>query len=71
MNEQLKAQLMGLAHPSALLRRQATLGLFALLLKAPAQQQQAHDLLLACLTDPHLVWFCEVQCSAAGSMRTS
>lgn len=71
MNEQLKAQLKGLAHPSALLRRQATLGVFALLLKAPAQQQQqADDVLLACLTDPRLVWFCAVQCSWV-SMGTS
>lgn len=54
MNEQLKAQLKGLQHPSALLRRQATLGVFALLLKGQQTQQQAdvlQDVLLTCLTD--------------------
>lgn len=63
MNEQqLRAQLKGLAHPSALLRRQATLGVFALLLKATPQQLQqqqqlevVQDVLLTCLTDPHPV----------------
>ena len=64
MNEQqLRGQLKGLAHPSALLRRQATLGVFALLLKATPQQllqqqqqqEVVQDVLLTCLTDPHPV----------------
>lgn len=57
MNEQLKSQLKGLQHPSALLRRQATLGVFALLLKSqhPQQHEVAQEVLLTCLTDQHPV----------------
>jgi len=57
MNEKLKSQLMCLQHPSALRRRQATLGVFALLLKSqhPQQHEVAQDLLLTCLTDQHPV----------------
>lgn len=75
MNEQLKSQLKGLQHPSPLLRRQATLGVFALLLnnKGPHQQQQAdgvlQDVVLTCLTNPHPVCAVvaaeRVACSAA------
>lgn len=59
--QQLRAQLKGLEHPSALLRRQVTLGVFALLTKAAPQQQQQQqqelirDVLLSCLTDTHPV----------------
>jgi hypothetical protein len=57
--QQLRAQLKGLEHPSALLRRQATLGVFALLAKAAPQHQQhqelVRDVLLSCLTDTHPV----------------
>lgn len=58
MNEQLRAQLKGLQHPSALLRRQATLGVFALLLKGQQNQLQPdvlQDVLLTCLTGRHPV----------------
>lgn len=58
MNDQMKAQLKGLQHPSALLRRQATLGVFALLFKRPqpqALQDMLGDVLLTCLTDTHPV----------------
>lgn len=67
MNEQLKSQIKGLQHPSALLRRQSTLGVFALL----SQQQTRHattglhqqqeevvqEVLLTCLSSPYPVWF--------------
>jgi hypothetical protein len=65
MNEQLKAQLKGLQHPSALLRRQATLGVCALLLKGTQTQQQAdqlQDVLLTCLTDTHPVIIIRIAC---------
>jgi hypothetical protein len=65
MNEQLKAQLKGLQHPSALLRRQATLGVFALLLKGTHTQQQAdvlQDVLLMCLTDTQPVRTTKTAC---------
>ena len=58
MNEQLKSQLKGLQHPNALLRRQATLGVFALLLKPQQPQLQpdvVQDVVLTCLTDTHPV----------------
>jgi hypothetical protein len=58
MNDQLKAQLKGLQRPSPLLRRQATLGVFALLLQAPQPQALADvlpDVLLTCLTDTYAV----------------
>jgi uncharacterized Fe-S radical SAM superfamily protein PflX len=46
---------------------------FALVLKAPAQQQQAEDVLLACLTDHHLVCFvkCNAECAFCTSYSTS
>jgi hypothetical protein len=69
MNDQLKAQLKGLQHPSALLRRQATLGVFALLVKSPQPQALLDvlpDVLLTCLTDTHPVGAAAAAAEAAG-----
>lgn len=74
MNDRLKAQLKGVQHPSALLRRQATLGVFALLLQAPQSEvlkAVLPDVLLACLTDTHAVgvadgWSCVIDVQLVG-----
>lgn len=54
MHKKLRAQLDGIEHSSALLRRQAVVGVFALL-KAHRQQGDFQEVLLACLGSPHPV----------------